>query len=278
MNLKREEVALVDYENAVRENPKAPFVYSSLGNYYRTIGNYEKALENFLKASELEPDNVSFLYCVGNCYDIIGDKEKSNQYYTKSYVVDPEYDMPYYNKALSISKEMESEENVNKKQTLRTEALTYYQTCLSKNPLNVEAMNNIGYLLRDINPKEALTYLNQAWATSLSDTYINILCNRGIAYFDSKEYVFALRDLEFTLLYNPSDVRILSTISRCYSFLGPMAKAYYYANFAIAMYNQVKKGDAGQAFETMNYLCQIGAVVKDGNDYKWTYKYEGVER
>lgn len=182
--------------------------------------------------------------------------------------------MPYYNKALSISKKMEAETDINKKEALRTEAITYYQTCLSKNPMNIDAMNNIGYLLKETNPMEALGYLNRAWSTSLDETYIKILCNRGVTFYNKKEYVLALRDLEFVLLYNSADVTILSTISRCYSILGPIAKAYYYANFSITLFDKNKQGDVSRAYETMDYLCQIGAAVKYGNEYKWTGRFQ----
>lgn len=128
--LKKNELALMDYERAVKLNPDYVEALGGRGEIYRTVGRFDEALVDLNRALKIKPDagwNIlmsrAIVYCIkgrldlakpdfdqalkeepksaeiycnlGNFYDMSGEYEKAIASYTKSIELSPKYEIAY---------------------------------------------------------------------------------------------------------------------------------------------------------------------------------------
>ena len=114
----------------------------------------------------------------------------------------------YYQNALRIDpKDKEINYNLAKLyQDLKEldAAIQQYNTLLTIDPKNVFAYNNIGYINLYYFDKynEAIAYFTKA--IDIDSTFVNAICNRGVAFELSKNYVYARKDFEYCKQLDPN--------------------------------------------------------------------------
>jgi len=114
----------------------------------------------------------------------------------------------YYQNALRIDpKDKEINYNLAKLyQDLKEldAAIQQYNTLLTIDPKNVFAYNNIGYINMYYYDKydEAIAYFTKA--IDIDSTFLNAICNRGVAFELSKNYVNARKDFQYCKQLDPS--------------------------------------------------------------------------
>lgn len=77
------------------------------GRDFYKIGNFDEALTNFKQAQSNDPNNLDYLYAIGNTYALSYDSEynfkKSLFYYNKILEIDPRHTKAIIDKAQSLS-------------------------------------------------------------------------------------------------------------------------------------------------------------------------------
>jgi tetratricopeptide (TPR) repeat protein len=98
-------------------------------NYYLLANETEEALEYLKVAKEEDPSNISFYFAEGTLYDKMGETEKAKQAYETCVQMDPDYfnayynmGVMYYNKAVEMYKEANTEPDINKYNVMKDEA------------------------------------------------------------------------------------------------------------------------------------------------------------
>lgn len=99
--------AVVEYEEAVKYNPKLSKAYLYLGLCYQTLykpglddpknkENAEKAIKNLKKALEFEPDNEDIILALGDTYNKLRNFEEAEKYYLAILNRHPDNPQYYY--------------------------------------------------------------------------------------------------------------------------------------------------------------------------------------
>lgn len=103
MHMHKYDKALMEYEEAVRSNPKEAGCYNALANYYVVQKDYPKSIEIFQKALELKPESDSLLMNIGNSYSAMGQHDKAKKYFEKALTYNPDIAEVYYNKSIEYN-------------------------------------------------------------------------------------------------------------------------------------------------------------------------------
>lgn len=84
MSVENYEAAKVEFEEAIRLDPKSQEAYQHLANAYANLEQYEEALAMFKNALILNPGSGEILFSIGNIYLLMDDKLKAIEYYNKA--------------------------------------------------------------------------------------------------------------------------------------------------------------------------------------------------
>ena len=81
--LKEDELAIENYNKAIKLNPKNENAYFNLGLCAFDGERYDEAVEQFKKAVEISPEYSYGYWGLGKCYEKTDDKKQSIYYYEK---------------------------------------------------------------------------------------------------------------------------------------------------------------------------------------------------
>ena len=98
------ESALPHHKQAVKLNPKNPFLLKNLGVTYSLLGNEEEAIELFDRALEIKPDDYNTLRNKGVSLSILGKMEEAIELYDKALEIKPDDYKSLRQKGVSLSK------------------------------------------------------------------------------------------------------------------------------------------------------------------------------
>ncbi|MBD2777451.1 serine protease [Iningainema tapete] len=224
---KKWELALDDYNQALRLNPKYILAYNNRGNLYVDQKKWDLALADFNQAIQFNPqDPLAYAYYNrGRLYHNLEKWELALADYNQAIQINPKYADTYNNRGNLYHN--------HKKWEL---ALSDYNKAIQFNPKLALAYNNRGVLYRSqkkwelalsdynkaiqFNPKLALAYNNrgmlykdkQKWELALSDynkaiqfnpQYADAYYNRGILYAEQQKSDLALADFNQAIDINP---------------------------------------------------------------------------
>jgi tetratricopeptide (TPR) repeat protein len=87
------DLALVEYNKAVKKDPKFAFAWDNMGICYRKLKRYKEAINCYKKSLELDPKGNNPLMNMGVAYELLQDYKSAAEVYTKYieyYPEDPE--------------------------------------------------------------------------------------------------------------------------------------------------------------------------------------------
>jgi lipoprotein NlpI len=95
------DLAIADYNEAIRLDPKYSFAYNNLGNAYRANGDYDRAVANYNAAIRLDRKSVAAYYNRASAYYGKGDKNGAIADYSEAIRLDPKSPYAYRERGLA---------------------------------------------------------------------------------------------------------------------------------------------------------------------------------
>ena len=190
--------AISDFSEAIRLNPKYAAAYHDRGLAYHRKGDFDRAIVDYNEAIRINPKFVGVYYDRGLCYQNKGDFDRALVDYNEAIRLDPKHSFSYNNRG-----------NIFRRKGDLDRAIADYDAALRFDPKNAVAYYNrgLGYAKKNdmdrafadfneairINPKYAAAYLDRGLGYSREgDT------ERAIA-----DYSEAIRaDPKFAMAYN----------------------------------------------------------------------------
>lgn len=212
--LKKYDVAIRDFDAALRINPAYARAYYNRGLAYNRLNQLEKALADFNQVIALEPKYVDAYNSRGSLHLSRKQYQSAASDFEKAVAIDNSYTLGHYNLGLAYT----FLKNYEK-------AIQSYTKALALRPDYVEALNNRGYLYNDVRKDytKALADLNKA--LKLDPDYLDAYYNRGLAYFYQRQFAKAVPDFSRLLEENPKDADSLFYRGDCYYQLKQYDKA-----------------------------------------------------
>ena len=248
MQMQKFDKALVEYEEAVRLNPKEAGCYNALGNYYVQQKNYAKSIEYFQKALELKPESDSLLMNIGNSYSAQGQYEEAHKYFEKALSYNPDIAEVYYNKSIQYNGSQEPMEQELK--------LHYLDHCLELNPLFFKARINKAGTLKDMGKfEQAIDEYSKVVTEGVSHDYVMALVERGYNYRQLDNVALALLSHQQAFFLDPHNVQNLFNLAICHISLYQFLQGY---NFLLQAFYEAELQNVHEFDKDMeNQLRQL---------------------
>ncbi|MBK3516531.1 tetratricopeptide repeat protein [Carboxylicivirga marina] len=249
------------YNQAILINPAYPKYYNSRGIAYYRLQNYYRAIGDFYLSTDLDSTNHLPYYNIAYSLYHLGDYKTSLQMVEKTIETNHYYCVAHNLKGLLLD-----DDNLE-------EALSCYRKAFNCDTTNLVHSFNVGYALyRQYNYTEAIGFLLKYYeenhenqdllsyigvcynnlgeynkALSFHDKVINMtnskqwipFYNRGMVYYDSGDYVAALKDFKQARSIDSSDLDIDIYIIRTLIKAGQYNDAIQVANKCIELHDDV---------------------------------------
>lgn len=219
MQMHKYDKALVEYEAAIKQNPKDTGCYNALGNYYVQMKDYPKSIDCFLKALELSPESDSILMNIGNSYAAQGQHDEARKYFEKALTFNPDIADVYYNKSIEYNQ---------KNDCMSIEMKMHYlDHCLELNPLFYRARLNKAATYKQMGENEkAIDEYTKVITEGVNHDYVMALVERGYNYRQMNQVAMALLSFQQAFFLDPHEIQNLCNLAICYSTLGAYDMAY----------------------------------------------------
>ncbi|ELP55199.1 tetratricopeptide repeat family protein [Microcystis aeruginosa TAIHU98] len=235
-NLQKYDLALSDWNKAIKINPNYAEAYVNRGNLYSDLQKYDLALSDYSKAIDINRNDAVAYYNRGLLYYNQQKYDLALSDYSKAIDINPNDAEAYYNRGILYYNQ--------RKYDL---ALSDYSKAIDINPNYAEAYNNRGLLYYNLQKYElALADYNQA--IRINPNFALAYNNRGNLYSDLQKYDLALSDYSKAI-----------DINRNY--------AYAYVNRGVLYYNQQKYDLA---------LSDYNKAIEINPNYAYAYINRGV--
>jgi tetratricopeptide (TPR) repeat protein/S1-C subfamily serine protease len=218
-DLQKNELALADYNQAINLNSNFALAYNNRGNLYSDLQKNELALADLNQAINLD-SNLALAYMNrGILYSDLQKNELALADLNKAIAIDSNFALAYNNRGI-----------LYKKLQKYDLALADYNQAINLNSNFALAYNNRGNLYSDLQKNElALADLNKA--INLDSNLALAYMNRGILYSDLQKNELALADLN-------KAIAIDSNFALAYNNRGNLYKKLQKYDLALADYNQ----------------------------------------
>jgi tetratricopeptide (TPR) repeat protein len=217
--LQRYEEALVSYQRAIVEAPKADFVlYEELGSILNQLKLYPAAVDAYTRSIDLQPSHTWAYNNRGNAYRLLQQYPQALADLNRAIQLAPRMKEAYYNRGI-IYKDLQQ----------YPQALADYQQALQLDPRYSDVYFNRGIVYTqlqqypqamadyqraiDLDPQSTLAYYNRGFthhqlqqypqaiadydqAIKIDPHYANAYANRGAIYLTMAQYLEAIFDLE----------------------------------------------------------------------------------
>lgn len=171
-NLGQYELALIEFEQAIKLDGIYPNAYTNRGCVYHVLGQHEAALADYAQAIRLgrQAMNAKVRNNRGLLYLALGQLERAYSDLNQALDIEPDYANAYINRALVYTQLGQLEQ-----------ALADYQRALTLDPKQVLARHNRGYLYQQAGRwSEALNDYTEA--LKHDPTFRQTLINRSVLY------------------------------------------------------------------------------------------------
>jgi tetratricopeptide (TPR) repeat protein len=230
--------AIIDFNQAIRLDPKNPRAYIGRGLAWVPKHEWNKAISDFTEAIRLDPKDASVHMCRGLVWHTKKEFEKAIWEYDESIRLDPRFASSYGNRALAWS----AKGDIDK-------AISDYDEVIRLDPSAV-AYNNRGNTWSDTKEYDkAIADYDEA--IRLDPKYVYAYINRGRAWRKTGKYAKALSDYDEVLRLDPKEGR---------SYWG---LAWLYATCPDAKYRDGKKAvdNAEKARQLLGSTDNVVAVA-----------------
>jgi len=217
---KREEAA-ADFTMAIKLKSDDMSTYYNRGRLFAELENWDRALDDYAKAIELKPDFPDVYNDRGNAYVKMGKKELALADFTRTIELDPGHAMAYSNRGGIYHLLRKSQE-----------AAADFAMAIKLKPDYMSAYYNRGRLFADLgNWDRALD--DYAKAIELKPDFPQAYNDRGLSYLRMGKNELALADFARTIELDPDHVMAYSNRGGVYQVLGKSQEAL--ADFAMAI-------------------------------------------
>lgn len=219
MQMHKFDKALMEYEEAVKMNPKEVGCYNALGNYYVQMKDYPKSIEYFQKALEIKPENDSMLMNIGNSYAVMGLRDEAKKFFEKALTYNPDIAEVYYNKSI--------EYNLKDDPMSMEMKMHYLDHCLELNPLFYKArMNKAATFKQQGKNEKAIDEYTKVITEGVSHDYVMALVERGYNYRQLDNVAMALLSHQQAFFLDPHNVQNLFNLAICHICLYQFLQGY----------------------------------------------------
>ena len=219
MQMHKFDKALMEYEEAVKQNPKEAGCYNALGNYYVQMKDYPKSIEYFQKALVLKPESDSMLMNIGNSYAAQGMHDEARKYFEKALTINPDIADVYYNKSIEYNQK-DDPMSIEMK-------MHYLDHCLELNPIFYRARLNKAATYKQMGENEkAIDEYTKVITEGVNHDFVMALVERGYNYRQMNQVAMALLSFQQAFFLDPHEIQNLCNLAICYSALGAHHMAY----------------------------------------------------
>jgi tetratricopeptide (TPR) repeat protein len=95
------DLAIADFDQVIRFDPKDAGTYNNRGNAYAGKGDIDRAIADYDQAIRLDPNNVPALFNRGNTYGDMKDYDRAIADFEQAIRLDPKYAPAYYGRGMS---------------------------------------------------------------------------------------------------------------------------------------------------------------------------------
>jgi tetratricopeptide (TPR) repeat protein len=92
--------AILDYEKAIKLNPKYATAFINRGTVYDALGKHQQAIEDYNMAINLDPKAADIYYNRGICYGSLGNYQSAIMDLSLAIILEPEYVEAYNNRGV----------------------------------------------------------------------------------------------------------------------------------------------------------------------------------
>lgn len=219
MHMHKYDKALMEYEEAVRLNPKEAGCYNALANFYVVQKDFPKSIEYFQKALELKPESDSMLMNIGNSYSAMGQHDEAKKYYEKALTYNPDIAEVYYNKSIEYNQK-DDPMSIEMK-------MHYLDHCLELNPLFYRARLNKAATFKQLGENEkAIDEYTKVITEGVNHDYVMALVERGYNYRQLDNVAMSLLSHQQAFYLDPHNVQNLFNLAICHISLYQFLQGY----------------------------------------------------
>jgi tetratricopeptide (TPR) repeat protein len=149
-DLAQNDLAIADYNEAIRLNPHYVYFYYNRGNAYIRISRYESAIADFNEAIRLKPDYADAYNDRGGAYSELGLYQQALEDLNKAITIKPDYARSFYNRGVAYTKMGQYQP-----------AFSDYNEAIRLNPDHPSAYINIGIIYFNLENVKAGCYYAQ---------------------------------------------------------------------------------------------------------------------
>lgn len=219
MHMHKYDKALMEYEEAVRLNPKEAGCYNALANFYVVQKDFSKSIEYFQKALELKPESDSMLMNIGNSYSAMGQHDEAKKYFEKALTYNPDIAEVYYNKSIEYNQK-DDPMSIEMK-------MHYLDHCLELNPLFYRARLNKAGTFKQLGENEkAIDEYTKVITEGVNHDYVMALVERGYNYRQLDNVAMSLLSHQQAFYLDPHNVQNLFNLAICHISLYQFLQGY----------------------------------------------------
>ena len=223
------EIALIDYQQAIRLNPRNAGAYTNRGFALSQQGDQEAAIRDFDEALHFEPNLYQAFYNRGLAYRALGDLEKAESDLDRTIALNPDFALAHVNRAALYAQKKRF-----------AEAAAGYKAAMKVDSTMPEPFIGLAFLsLHDGKQAEAADYLDKA--LKLNPKSPQILNSLGWlratsptrSLRDARKAVdLAMQACQLTYWW---EFQYVDTLAAAYAEQGNFAKAVEFQRFAMSL-------------------------------------------
>ncbi|MDX2070030.1 MAG: tetratricopeptide repeat protein [Haliscomenobacter sp.] len=246
-DLEKYDEAKEKYERCIKIDPNYKWAYYNLGLIYKKT-DPKKAMEYYQQATEKDDSFVDAFNVWGNVLYDLEKYDEAKEKYERCIKVDPSYKWAYYNlgqiyKKTDPKKAMEYYQQATEKDDSYVDAFNewgnilydlekyneakeIYERCI-KIDINYKwAYYNLGQIYKKTDSKKAMEYYQQA--TEKDDSYVNAFYAWGDVLYGLEKYEEARKKYEKCLKMNPGDKRAYYRLGSSFVVEDPLQAIQFY--------------------------------------------------
>lgn len=237
------DVAIYNYQKAVKINPKHASAYNNLGISFKEKKDLANAFKSYEKAIEVKPDYDLAYKNIGNAHLENGDIKAASKYFKKAIDINPKNIGALINLG-----------NLQRDQKDYRLAMETFKRALQIEPDNAGIYLNIGSTCKKLGDlHEALS--NYKKSLELKPDYVDAYINIGNTQVALKQYKESIGSYKKALRNDPNNLYALNNLGRSYYVLKNYSDAISFFKKAII--------ESPDFFEAHNNL---GNALKDSGD------------